>query len=95
MIRPEDRPGLQPWADTWYRLVAEQYIATYIVAIQSAELLPPEEVARDDLLALHLLQKAFLEINSELSERPDWAVIPLRGAVRMLGPDPADPVIRL
>jgi maltose alpha-D-glucosyltransferase/alpha-amylase len=90
IIRPEDRPALEPWAAFWYHSVARQFVSTYAEAIGPDGLLPQTEHARDNLLGLHLFEKVFLEIDAELSERPDWAVIPLLGAIRMIGHDPAD-----
>jgi maltose alpha-D-glucosyltransferase/alpha-amylase len=95
MIRPEDRSTLEPWAGFWYRSVARQFISTYTEAIQSAGLLPQAENDRNNLLVLHLFEKAFVEIDAELSDRQDWAMIPLQAAVRMLRHDPMDPILSL
>jgi maltose alpha-D-glucosyltransferase/alpha-amylase len=92
IIRPEDRPALEPWAAFWYHSVAHQFISSYTAAIGPDGLLPQTQEALDDLLALHLFEKVFLEIDNELSDRPGWAVIPLLGAIRMIGHDPADAV---
>jgi predicted trehalose synthase len=37
-----------------------------------------------------LLEKALQEIDTELSDRPDWVVIPMRGAIRLLGLESVD-----
>ena len=72
-----------------------EFLAAYIDAIQPAGLLPSTTEAINDLLELFLLEKSLLEIDAELTARPDWMEIPLRGAVRLLGYDPADPELRL
>ncbi|HKM54672.1 MAG TPA: putative maltokinase, partial [Isosphaeraceae bacterium] len=91
-IRPEDRPSLEPWAHAWYDHVARQFVQTYIYiqTIQHTGLLPRTEAASYNLLELLLLDKAFSQIDSLLSQRQDWVPIPLRGAVRLLGQKPAD-----
>jgi maltose alpha-D-glucosyltransferase/alpha-amylase len=95
MIRPEDRPSLEPWAFSWYDHVAREFLSAYFQAIQPTGLLPQMETACFDLLELYLLEKALLQIDAELIDRPDWVTIPLRGAVRLLGHDPTDPALSL
>jgi maltose alpha-D-glucosyltransferase/alpha-amylase len=95
IIRPEDCCTLEPWADFWYHHIANSFISSYYEAMHGAGLLPPLETARDNLLGLHLFERVFLEIDAALLERQDWAVVPLRAAVRMLGHDPAKPGLRL
>jgi maltose alpha-D-glucosyltransferase / alpha-amylase len=95
MIRPEDRPALEVWAHSWYEHVSREFLSAYLEAIQPAGLLPRSPTASYNLLELLLLEKAFLEIDSELTERPDWVEVPLRGAARLLSHDPADPALLL
>jgi maltose alpha-D-glucosyltransferase/alpha-amylase len=89
-IRPEDRPTLEPWGEAWYDHVARAYVETYIRLMKPSGLLPSTEAATYSLLDVHLLDKAFAQIEAALSERPDWVLIPLRGAVRMLRQDSDD-----
>ena len=44
----------------------------------------PTLAAADGLLTFFLLEKAFYEIEYELSYRPDWLRVPLTGMIRML-----------
>jgi maltose alpha-D-glucosyltransferase/alpha-amylase len=90
VIRPEDRQALVPWANFWYESVSRALMASYIETIQPAGLLPSSHEAILHLLDLFLLEKALSEIDAELSDRPEWVEIPLRGALRLLGYDPAD-----
>ncbi len=92
MVRPEDRPALESWADAWYNHVARQFVQTYIATLRSTGLLPGTEAATYSLLDLLLLDKAFSQVDAALSERPDWVEIPLRGAVQLLGQTPVDQV---
>ena len=91
MIRPEDRPALEPWADAWYDHAARQFVQTYTEAIQPAGLLPATEPACFALLELLLLEKALLQVEAALFERRDWVEIPLRGAIRLLEGSPVEP----
>jgi maltose alpha-D-glucosyltransferase/alpha-amylase len=90
MIRPEDRTTLEPWGETWYDHVARQFVQTYVQIMQPTGLLPRTETAIYSLLDVLLLENAFAQVDAALSERPDWVLIPLRGAVRMLGRNSAD-----
>jgi maltose alpha-D-glucosyltransferase/alpha-amylase len=95
MIRDEDRPAVEPWAFSWYDHVTREFLSAYYTAIGPSGLLPETNAGFYDFLELLLLEKAFLEIDAELTSRPEWILIPLRGAIRLLGNDPADPALLL
>ncbi len=40
MIRPEDRPALEPWAFSWYDHATREFLSAYFEAIQPTGLLP-------------------------------------------------------
>ncbi len=91
MIRPEDRPTLQPWASVWSNRVSHEFVSAYLKFIEPARLLPSSLEMCGQLLDIFLLERALREIDFELSNRPDWAPIPLRGALVLLGRDPRQP----
>jgi maltose alpha-D-glucosyltransferase/alpha-amylase len=95
LIRPEDRPALETWATCWYAHVTREFVAAYFEAVEPAGLMPRTLTASFNLLELFLLEKSLLQIDAELTERRDLVEIPLRGAVRLLGHDPADPSLLL
>jgi maltose alpha-D-glucosyltransferase/alpha-amylase len=95
VIRPEDLQAVQPWAVTWYNLVAQAYVGEYLKRIEPAGLLPAPDKRAGRLLDVFLLEQALREVDFELSNRPDWVTIPLHGALRLLGCDPINPVIAL
>ena len=88
MIRPEDRPALEPWAQAWYDEVVRQLIHSYTETIRPVSLLPLSPEAADRLLELLVLEKALEEVDAELMGRIDWVVIPLQAVLRLLGHDP-------
>jgi maltose alpha-D-glucosyltransferase/alpha-amylase len=90
MIRPEDRPALARWAVWWYSQVSQEFLAAYLEAIRPDALLPRTDSARQALLDLILLEEALLDIDTELTDRPEWVIIPLRGAVRLLCHEPPE-----
>ena len=85
VIREEDRQVLEPWTLAWANRAAREFVTEYISHIESAGLLPTTEEGRRTLLDSLLLEKALQEIASDLTYRPAWVVIPLRGALRLLG----------
>jgi maltose alpha-D-glucosyltransferase/alpha-amylase len=95
VIRPEDRPSLEPWADAWVNRVAREFVAAYVGMVEPAGLLAPTQGARRTMLELFLLEKAIQEVESELVSRPTWAEIPLRGILRMMGADRSPSAVEL
>ncbi|MCI0699527.1 MAG: maltose alpha-D-glucosyltransferase [Planctomycetia bacterium] len=92
LIRVEDRGVVGGWATAWYNRVAHEYVTEYISAMIGTGLLPSSEEHLSMFLELLILEKALQEIDLELTHRPDWLGIPLRGALRVLGCDLNDPL---
>ena len=95
VIRPEDRLAVQPWATTWSNRVAREYVGSYLKHMEIAGLLPVTDKKSGYLLDVFLLEQALREIDYEIDTRPEWAIIPLHGALRLLGCDPNQPVMAL
>ena len=60
------------------------FLDAYREALGNHDLWPKDRAAADRLLDFFLLEKAFYEIEYELSHRPDWLRVPLAGALRIL-----------
>ena len=88
LIRAEDSEILGAWATAWYDQVASEYVTGYVEQMADAGLLPPSEERLRVFLEVLILEQALHEIDLELTHRPEWLVVPLRGAVRLLGYDP-------
>jgi maltose alpha-D-glucosyltransferase / alpha-amylase len=71
-------------ARNWTARLTHDFMQEYERAVAGAANLPTDPDFRQELLHLHLLQKAFYEINYEASNRPDWLIIPMRGTLRLL-----------
>ncbi len=89
MIRTEDRPALEPWADSWLEHVVQSFVVTYLQTIDPVNLLPASRASCHKLLDLLLLEKTLLQIDADLDNRAHWVLIPLRSAVRLLDAVPA------
>jgi len=76
--QPESLANLAPLAQSWETQVRDTFLRAYAERVQGSELYRSFDGARP-LLELFELEKAFYELRYELSHRPDWAVVPLRG----------------
>lgn len=66
-------------ADHWQRMTSRRFLGEYANRAAGASFLPADGREFDDVLRLHLLEKAMYELGYELNNRPDWLVIPLHG----------------
>jgi maltose alpha-D-glucosyltransferase/alpha-amylase len=84
IVRPEDVARLEPWARYWYGVVAAQFLRGYLAAAAPSGFLPGDPRQLALLLDVFLLDKALYELGYELNNRPDWALLPLRGIRALL-----------
>lgn len=74
-----ERQRLEPWALTWENLARERFLHGYLTRSHEGDFLPPDRGALFALLDFFEIDKALYELGYELSHRPDWIHIPLRG----------------
>lgn len=70
--------------EAWRRTVARDFLEAYDAHSQGAPNLPADAGSRQVLLDFFLLHKAIYEAGYELSNRPAWIGIPLRGILDLL-----------
>jgi maltose alpha-D-glucosyltransferase/alpha-amylase len=76
---------------TWEAAVTRAFLAVYRDAVSGAGLVPSADPAFERLLDVFVLEKALYEVQYELANRPDWAIIPLLGILRIVdAPAPAE-----
>ncbi|MBN1278477.1 MAG: alpha-amylase, partial [Chlorobiaceae bacterium] len=85
VIRPEDVASLEPWAELWSYYIGRHFVDSYYQASEGQGIIPVTGAQREHLLQGYLMNKAVYELNYELNSRPDWASIPLRGILRLIG----------
>jgi maltose alpha-D-glucosyltransferase / alpha-amylase len=68
----------------WRRQVNEHFLDTYLATIGDCPLWPRHEASARKLLSLFLIEKAALEIEYEIGNRPSWAGVPLGGLRSLL-----------
>jgi maltose alpha-D-glucosyltransferase/alpha-amylase len=77
---------LETWGRCWYSWVAASFVRSYLAASSGAAYLPASTEGTAALLEIFMLEKAIYELGYEMGSRPDWAGVPLRGVLDMLGP---------
>jgi maltose alpha-D-glucosyltransferase/alpha-amylase len=68
----------------WRSQVNQRFLDTYRTEIGDCPLWPREETSARKLLSLFLIEKAALEIEYEIGNRPGWAGVPLGGLRSLL-----------
>jgi maltose alpha-D-glucosyltransferase/alpha-amylase len=83
-VAQDDHGRLGAALDAWRNRAIGEFLSAYRETIAHQRLWPSDPVAAEGLLTFFLLEKAFYEIEYELSYRPDWLRVPLTGMIRML-----------
>jgi maltose alpha-D-glucosyltransferase/alpha-amylase len=84
VVRPEDRPVLEPWARFWVARICTEFLGAYREAAGGSEILPSDGTAFASLLEALMLEKAVYEVGYELASRPEWVLVPLLGVLDLL-----------
>ncbi|HLH06964.1 MAG TPA: maltose alpha-D-glucosyltransferase [Terriglobales bacterium] len=77
-------PQLERWAEAWYQWVSALFLRGYLQAAQQASFIPQTHKEIAVLLQAYTLEKALIEVEYELENRPDWIRIPLNGILQEL-----------
>lgn len=83
-LRPEDQSRAEPWGWIWQSWAAASYLRGYLETAKGSVLIPGAPML-EVLLDAAILEKAFVELRTELHTRPDFVWIPMQGILRMLG----------
>jgi maltose alpha-D-glucosyltransferase/alpha-amylase len=65
--------------------VSSAFLRAYLHQLEGSTLLPRTRAELQLILRLMLLEKSVYELKYELNNRPDWASIPMRGILDVLG----------
>jgi maltose alpha-D-glucosyltransferase/alpha-amylase len=80
----EGHPQVERWAHVWYRWVSAIFLKEYLTASASAAHLPQRADEIRILLAAYMIERALIEIEYELEQRPAWIRIPVHGILEQL-----------
>jgi maltose alpha-D-glucosyltransferase/alpha-amylase len=78
MIRPDDFPLMEQWAQFWYSWVSAAFLNSYLAVANQDSFLPRSQQELQALLDGYLLEKVIEELGYELNNRPDWVEITLQ-----------------
>lgn len=81
---PDAAPRAAAITARWRQRAETAFLTAYEEAAQGSPVWVADEGTRSRLLRLHLLAKAFYEIDYEANNRPDWIEIPVRGVLSVL-----------
>jgi maltose alpha-D-glucosyltransferase/alpha-amylase len=91
MVRPEQRGDLARRGRVWEHWVTRQFLRGYLDEAGEASFVPSDPDDLQVLLVAYTLEKALYEVRYELSHRPTWADIPLRGVLELLDAEVGGP----
>ncbi|CAN5335433.1 hypothetical protein BH20ACT22_BH20ACT22_13630 [soil metagenome] len=75
---------LQPWADAWERVARDRFLKAYFRKSHEGRFLAHDRHDLNTMLHVFELDKALYEVGYEISHRPGWVRIPLRGIAQLL-----------
>lgn len=82
MIRPENLPVMEQWAQFWCSWASKTFLHTYLEVASKESFLPKSQTELQVLLDAYLLERAVYDLGSLLNQRPDWVEIPLKRLLR-------------
>lgn len=80
----EDRQKLERFMKSWSAWAATEFINGYLDAVGDSGVVPVDLLQVERLVQIFTLEKALYEVGYELSSRPEWVDIPLRGVLEIL-----------
>jgi maltose alpha-D-glucosyltransferase / alpha-amylase len=81
---PDERGKLARALEGWREQSIAAFQSAYRSSLMDARLWPQSLKTADRLLDFFLLERAFYEIENELTNRPEWLRVPLAGTLRIL-----------
>lgn len=70
---------LEPWSLAWEQLARDRFSHGYLSRSHEGDFLPADRASLAALMDFFEIDKALYELGYEMSHRPDWIDIPLRG----------------
>jgi maltose alpha-D-glucosyltransferase/alpha-amylase len=89
-VGPDEQNRLAAALAEWRDRATDAFLAAYRETTVNRRFWPADPAAADRILNFFLLEKAFYEVEYELSHRPDWLRVPLTGIIRILSQQPDD-----
>ncbi len=69
---------LLPFVTFWAQYISRFFMKAYLETVQSSAFIPADPADLQLMLETYLLESAIIDLNSELTHRPDWVRLPLQ-----------------
>ena len=83
IVRPEDRPALEPWGRFWWEAVGGAFLRAYFAAADEQAFIPTGRDERQALCEVFMFAQRMNELGATLSQRPE--VVQAQRAAGLLG----------
>lgn len=83
-IKPEDKIILGKWVNYWHRACSAILVKNYVYHVKEHDIAPKDQARLETLINAFTLDRAVYELGYELTYRPEWSVIPVRGIKEIL-----------
>jgi maltose alpha-D-glucosyltransferase/alpha-amylase len=83
MIRAENLPLMEQWAQFWYCWVSAAFLNSYLAIASKDSFLPKTQEELQVLLDSYRLERVINQLGDELNNRPDRVQIPLRRILQL------------
>ncbi len=77
--RPAAAPQMNELAESWRQRAVDGFRAAYRKSMRDCPSYPASKKQAREMIAFFSLERAVHELSHELTNRPDWAAIPLKG----------------
>lgn len=84
IVRPEDRPALEPWSRVWWETVIAAFLRSYFEAIGDLPIVPAARDERQALCEVFILAQKVNELATAMSQRPAVVHSHIRGLLSAL-----------
>ncbi len=84
IVRPEDRPALEPWGRFWWEAVGGAFMRAYFTAADGQTFIPTARDERQALCEVFILAQRVNELAATLSQRPEVVQAHVRGLLAAL-----------
>jgi maltose alpha-D-glucosyltransferase/alpha-amylase len=84
LLTAEAMQRIEPWARFWTHWTSVAFLKAYLSQARAGDFLPVTHQELKILLEANLMNKVLGELGNELTYRPAWLPIPLRGILNLL-----------
>lgn len=73
-----------PVQNVWYIWTCAAFVSSYLNHSQNMPFIPKDADELREMLECYLLERAFIELQNELKNRPEWARVPFEGILQII-----------